>query len=315
MKSRLYIISLVAFFAATNLEAQDGKIVSKEPLILSDDIVHKIDSLDPTLGRDLQTVNLYRIVYLSDGLKVIGFLAEPKKKGKYPCIISNRGGRWNFSLWKPLWVAYYLGRMATWGYVVVASQYRGSSDGGEGKDEFGGKDVNDIFNLIPLLGQMPAADTSRIGMYGESRGGMMTYQALKRSCNFKAAVVVAGFTDAFDLIRKRPELEDITFRSSIPGYSENKDAALKARSAIFWPDEMCKTTPLLVMHGSADSNVDAGQSLQLVQKLYYYKHPVRFILFEGADHLISQFEPEMLSQCKKHLDYYVRDGHSLPKLK
>ena len=74
--------------------------------------------------------------------------------------------------------------------MVVASQYRGN-DGGEGMEEFGGADVNDIFNLIPVLDQNPKADTSRIGMEGTSRGGMMTYLCLKRSCRFKAAVVTA----------------------------------------------------------------------------------------------------------------------------
>jgi len=57
--------------------------------------------------------------------------------------------------------------------------------GGEGKEEHGGKDLNDVFNLIPLLSHLPNANTLRIGLYGESRGGMMTYLALKCSCNSK----------------------------------------------------------------------------------------------------------------------------------
>ncbi|MBT1705903.1 alpha/beta hydrolase family protein [Chryseosolibacter indicus] len=306
-------IGLICLFTTTTT-AQNGTIILKERLTLSKDVLHRIDSMDPGFRKGLDAINIYRIVYLSDGLKVIGFLAEPKKKGKYPCIIANRGGRSNLGLWKPFLVAYYLARMASWGYVVVASQYRGSSDGGEGKDEFGGEDVNDVLNLIPLLKQINTADTTRIGMYGESRGGMMTFQALKRSCKFKAAVVVAGLVDAFDVIRKRPELEDLTFRSSIPNYDRDRDAALKARSALYWSNTLCRTTPLLIMQGSADTRVDASQSLQLVQQLYVQKHPVRFILFEGGDHTISQFETDMLAQCRKHFDYYLRDGRSLPKL-
>ena len=259
---------------------------------------------------------MYRIVYLSDGFKVVGFLAEPKEKGKYSCIISNRGGRWNFGLWNPYYVAYYLGRMASWGYVVAASQYRGSIDGSEGKDEYGGKDVNDVFNLIPVLAQQPNSDTSKIGMDGHSRGGMMTYLALKRSCRFKAAVVLAGLADAFDAIVQRPELEERTYRPAIPRYSENKDSTLMERSVVFWPEQLCKTTPLLVMHGSADWRADAGtQSIRLVEKLYQQKHPVRFILFEGGDHDISQFPQQVFAESKRHFDYYLRDGNPPPKLK
>ena len=51
--------------------------------------------------------------------------------------------------WAPLSIAFFLGRMATWNYVVVTNQYRGN-DEGEGKEEFGGKDINDVLNLIPV---------------------------------------------------------------------------------------------------------------------------------------------------------------------
>lgn len=285
--------------------AQD-LIVSKEPLVLTPLLIEKIDSLDAELARDLNAVNLFRIVYKSDGLKIIGFLAEPKRQGKYPCIIANRGGRRNFGLWNPLLVATYLGRMASWGYVVVASQYRGSADGGEGSDEFGGRDVNDVLNLMPVLGQLSSADTARVGLYGESRGGMMTYLALKRSCRFKAAVVVGGVADAFDAVEDHPELEAMSFRSSIPNYDQNKARELRARSAVLWSDSICSDTPMLIMHGGADSRVDPNQSIRLTQALLQRKQRVRLIVFEGANHFISEFEQEMLAQCRSHFDRYVR---------
>ncbi|MBK6831109.1 MAG: hypothetical protein IPG92_10395 [Flavobacteriales bacterium] len=34
--------------------------------------------------------------------------------------------------------------------------------------------MNDVLNLMPLLAQVPEADTSRIGLFGTSRGGLMT---------------------------------------------------------------------------------------------------------------------------------------------
>jgi dipeptidyl aminopeptidase/acylaminoacyl peptidase len=311
---RCFYLLILLFFASYEIKSQDGRIITRDLLILHDSVYKQLDSMDHSLKNELQKVNLYRITYLSDGHKVIGYLAEPKQKGKYPCILANRGGRWNFSLWNPLWAAYQLGRMASWGYVVVASQYRGSADGGEGREEYGGKDVNDVLNLLPLLSEIPNADTSRIGMYGESRGGMMTYLTLKRSCAFKGAAIVAGLADCFDMINRRPELEQRTFRDLIPDYDRTKDSALRARSAIYWPDAMCKRTPLLIMHGSGDARADASQSIRLVEQLHKFRHPVRFILFEGADHAITQFEKEMYLQCRRHFDDYVRDGKPLPNL-
>jgi dipeptidyl aminopeptidase/acylaminoacyl peptidase len=168
--------------------------------------------------------------------------------------------------------------------------------------------------LIPALSQLPKADTSRIGIAGASRGGMMTYLALKNTCRFKAAVVTAGAANALTNIASRPEMEKNVFAQLVPDYSDNKERELKARSAVFWADEMCKTTPLLIMHGSSDWRVLPTESLELVQKLVTSKHPARFILFEGADHGINEFRAERFAETKRHFDYYLRDGKKWPNM-
>ncbi|HEV8079774.1 MAG TPA: prolyl oligopeptidase family serine peptidase [Chitinophagaceae bacterium] len=298
-----------ALFISNLIWAQDGKIISKVPLVLHDSTYNQVNKSDTALGLKLRSIDFYRITYLSDGLKVTGYVAEPKEKGKYPCIIANRGGNTNFSQWNPFRIAFYLGRMASWKYVVIASQYRGN-DGGEGKEEFGGKDIDDVLNLIPALSQLPNADTSRIGIEGFSRGGMMTYLALKNTCRFKAAAVTGGIANLdFDTTRKwRTKPWEL-----IPGYENNKESVLKARSAIYWADQLCKTTPLLIMQGSADRRTSPGDVLEFVKKLYEYKHPVRFILYEGADHGIEEF-PEHFSDIKRHFEYYLRDGNKSPSM-
>ena len=304
-----FIIS--GFFFSCSLFAQDGKILKKESFQLHDSDLQIINRFDTTLGRKLKSIEFYKITYLSDGLKVTGYLLEPKEKGKYPCIISNRGGNREMDQWDPLSAAIFLAPMASWNYVVIASQYRGV-EGGEGKEEFGGKDINDVLNLIPVLAQIPKADTSRIGMEGASRGGMMTYLALKSSCKFKAAVVTAGMSDAFETVKSRPGMETTVFAELIPGYQSNKENELRARSAVYWAEQLCKNTPLLIMHGSADRRVNPAQALALVQKLYEYRHPVRFILYEGADHGLQEFGKESLAEVRKHFDRYLRDGKKLP---
>jgi len=103
-----------ALFIGNLIWAQDGKIVSKEPLFLHDSIFKRITVYDTALSMKLRSVNFYRISYLSDGLKVTGYIAEPKEKSKYPCIIANRGGNRNFAKWDTLSIAFSLGRMASW---------------------------------------------------------------------------------------------------------------------------------------------------------------------------------------------------------
>lgn len=302
---------LPALFITNLIFAQNGKILNKEPLILPDSVFKFINRSDTALSAKLKTINFYRITYLSDNLKVTGYIAEPKEKGKYPCIISNRGGNREFGRWEPMSIAFFLGRLASWNYVVIASQYRGT-DGGEGKEEFGGKEIDDVLNLIPALNELANADTSRIGMEGGSRGGMMTYLALKNSCRFKAAVVTSGLANAFTTIKTRAEMDTFVFAELVPDYKYKKETELKARSAVFWADQICKTTPLLIMHGSSDRRVAADEALELVYKLYEYKHPVRFILYEGGSHGIREFRPEVFAETKRHFDYYLRNGGKWP---
>ena len=312
MKRILLVWFLILCFNCS-LYSQDGKILKKEVFTISESVQLRLKENNPELVENLSQLNFYKISYLSDGLQVTGYLVEPKKEGKYPCIISNRGGNRDFGQWSETGLVFFLGTMASWDYVVIASQYRGN-DGGEGVEEFGGKDVNDVLNLVSTLKEVPKADTNRIGIQGGSRGGMMTYLALKESCAFKAASVTAGAANSFANIKSRPEMETHVYSELIPNYWENKEAELKARSAVYWADEMCKTTPLLIMHGSADWRVLPEESMELVEKLYKVKHPTRFILFEGADHGIREFRTDMFYEMKRHFDYYVRDLNSPPDM-
>lgn len=126
----------------------------------------------------LDSIVISEITYLSDGLKVNGYLIEPRVTGNYSCIIYNRGGNREFGKLE-IGTSVWLGNLAKNGYVVIASQYRGNR-GSQGREEFGGEDVNDILNLTEVLKEVESANTSKIGTYGWSRGIMMTYVALKR---------------------------------------------------------------------------------------------------------------------------------------
>ena len=76
-----------------------------------------------------------RITYLSDlpanragGLKVKGYIAYPKDNSKkYPCIIWCRGGIGNKGAIDTFTARGIFGQLASWGYCVFASQYRGNA--------------------------------------------------------------------------------------------------------------------------------------------------------------------------------------------
>lgn len=289
----LFAISLV--LSHYLVLGQDGKMIAQIPFVQG--------NIDATC---------YRIEYLSDGLKVMGYLGIPKMKGKHPCIIYNRGGNREFGKISNESFSSLCSQLCSKGYIVIASQYRGN-DGGEGKEEFGGKDVNDILNLIPVLQSIPEADTSRIGMFGWSRGGMMTYIALTETTKIRAAVVGSGLTDLKQLLKSRPAF-DTMWAEMIPGYLENKEQILKQRSAVSFAKDMCKSTPLLILQGTADWRVPSDQVFDLATILYKVKHPFRLIAYEGGQHSLSEYKDEAFQEIIKWFDTYLRDRKPWPGL-
>jgi len=253
----------------------------------------------------LEKVDVREFFYRSDGLRVKGYMAQPRSPGKYPCIIYNRGGIGSFSSFNVPLAQRVLGEMASWGYVVITTQIRGN-DGSEGKEDFGGEDLADILNLIPLLGKVEKADTSRIGMYGRSSGGMRTYLALTRTDRIKAAVVIGASADFKHTLQARPALDSV-YATVIPGYARHRERLLEERSMVYWPEKISKKTPILLLHGANDRRIPAEESFMAARALYESGHPFRFVFFEDDDHALSANRDEVNRLTRmwyeKHLSF------------
>ncbi len=263
----------------------DGKLVNLKP-IYSDD-----------------KIEIHDITYMSDGLKVKGCLAQPKAPGIYPATIWNRGGNREYGLVRPLVLRPY----AKNGYIAVASQYRGNG-GGEGREEFGGADVNDVLNLIPLLKSMPNVAADKIGMGGYSRGGMMTYIALKEQTlrgtdDIKAACTVGGVSDLFITAKERRDMLTNVLIPLIGGGPSKMPEEYEARSAVYWADKI--NVPLLIQHGETDWRVSVEQTQKLAQELYKHGKIYKLTTYPGDDHGLSGHNgglPEILAW----LDHYLK---------
>lgn len=266
----------------------------------------------------LSNVDVYEITYLSDGLKIESFAAIPKKEGKHPAIIYNRGGNRDFGALQLFRakakypVAYYFSKLANEGYVVIGCNYRGCGKS-EGQDEFGGKDVNDVLNLIEVTKELPEVDASKIGMYGWSRGGMMTYLTLTKTDQIKAAAV--GGAPADKTIIDRPDMESYVYADLIPNYWENKEAELKKRSAYFFADKFPKDVPILMLHGNADWRVKSTASLKLALEFEKHRIPYRLKIFEGGSHGLRKFRTEVDEEVINWFDRYLKNEEPLPDMK
>lgn len=263
--------------------------------------------------RYMDSIDISGITYSSDGLEVRGLLVTPIAEGTYPCVIYNRGGNRDFGALTIATAALMMGELAKEGYIVIASNYRGNG-GGEGQEEFGGKDVNDVINLIEVLKDIKGADTEKIGMYGWSRGGMMTYIALTKTDQIKAAVVGGAVSNQFSSIADRPNMETGVLAELIPNYATNKEAELTKRSAVKWVDKFPKNAPILMLHGNSDWRVKAEQSLELAMAFEKERVPYRLIIFEGGDHGIWEHRAEVNQQVVNWFDKYLKEGAALPNM-
>ena len=314
---------LILLSIITTCNAQESKLLLNRKLVsnlsespiysrLTEEVNGKIKWKEKF--KYLENIEIFRITYLSDGLKINGFLVKPKKKGKYPCIIYNRGGSREFGSLRPAHGAITLGQIAKEGYVVIASNYRGNG-GSEGMEEFGGKDVNDVTVLPEVLKEIAAADINRIGMYGWSRGGLMTYIALTKTKKIKAAVVGGAVSDAFSSIKDRPIMETGVLSKLIPNYNDNKIAELEKRSAIKWANKFSKNVPILMLHGNSDWRVKSEQSLHLALEFEKNRIPYRLVIFEGGDHGISEHKKEVNDQVMKWFNKYLKHNENSPNMK
>lgn len=228
--------------------------------------------------------------YASDGLSVGGVLIRPKDPGsrQWPAIIYNRGGTGDFGRIDHLTIVnLYL--LAKAGFVIIASDYRFTGPTAK-RDQWGGDEIDDVLNLVPALRSLDFVDQGRLFMMGASRGGMMTYLALKRGVPVRAAVVIAGVSDLEAFGRYRPEFVngDDTYDGWAkvwPDYAHRAAEHYHERSAVQWADKL--TVPILILHSRSDRLVPVDQALRMAAAL------------QGAG-------------CKYALHVYANDGHSLP---
>ncbi|MEX0917422.1 MAG: prolyl oligopeptidase family serine peptidase [Candidatus Paceibacterota bacterium] len=262
------------------------------------------------ISKALEGVQVFKIIYtIRRDFKVAGFIVVPKEGKKLPSVIHLRGGSGDFGMIKALHLL-NLVSLASEGFVVITTQYPGV-DGGDGKDTFGGSDdIASIKRLRDILKYIKNANPDWIGMSGHSRGGLMTYMMLREVSWVKAAVIGGASTDEVKAGKERKGWRE----HQISLYGKSKKELIK-RSPILWANELPKKVPILLAHGSADWRVSADHSILMSNELYKNKIPHRFVLFEGADHGISEFRKEYRELTIEWFKRFLKEDRKLPDMR
>ena len=283
-----FLITTILYFSISLGFAQNGKLLSKELIDISSSPYWYQFSENDTLKtnyKHLNNLNFFAITYQSDSSIVKGITVEPKKEGVFPVVIFNRGGNANFAELDVSTLIYFTAKLAEQGYIIIASNYRE-------QEEYGGQDINDVLYLTETIKEINKADTSRIGMFGWSRGGMMTYLALQKSDKIKTAIVGNGPSDLFKIAEYRPFVEEKVFANFIPNYWKNKETELKKRSVVYWADELNKQSSLLILCGTKDMACPPEQAEKISLLLEKIEYDYELMKFE-TDHRFTGKKEEL----------------------
>jgi len=191
------------------------------------------------------------ITYMSQGLRITGVIAKPKGEGPFPLVLVNHGG---YSHAKDHLVQVM--RVASAGFVTIASDYRGHG-GSEGRDGSNFQEVElygrDAVNGLKAAKTLPYVDASRIGLWGHSMGGFVSWYVLTSE--------VGQEIDAYAQISSRITVD------------EEKLSQIKC--------------PLFVVVGENEGLLESHpQTLSLLDK---YKIPYESKTYPGYDHHNMKF--------------------------
>jgi dipeptidyl aminopeptidase/acylaminoacyl peptidase len=202
----------------------------------------------------------------ADGLPIHGQLFLPKNAtGKNPAIVFFHGGSRRQMLLGWHYMYYYSNTygmnqyLASKGYVVLSVNYRSGIGYGLNFREAvnygptGGSEYNDVIGAGLYMASRPDVDPKRIGVWGGSYGGYLTAMALSRGSDLFAAGV---------------DLHGVHDWSARGGRtSPNPDAARIAFESSPMASVKTWKSPVLLIHGDDDRNVDFSQTVRLVEAL------------------------------------------------
>lgn len=274
---------------ATLLDLKNGK--SR----LIDDPWQK-DLADIELGKSTPWTFTSADGTLIDGTMTLPPDFDPSKK--YPLIVYYYGGTVPSD--RTLYHPYSPQVFASRGYVVYVLNPSGTIGYGQ---EFSARHVNAwgektadeiIEGTKKFCAEHPFVDAKKIGCLGASYGGFMTMLLQTRTDIFAAAVAHAGISNVTSY-----------WGEGYWGYSYNAIAAAKSypwsdpeiyhrNSALLNADKI--HTPLLLLHGTADTNVPIGESIQLFNALRLLGRTVEFVQVEGANHVVTEYDKRRVWQ-------------------
>lgn len=260
---------------------------------------HRLTHLNPNL--DAHEMGKAELVHWHslDGDELSGALLLPShyvEGARYPLIVWLYGGRLlseeinNFGI-VGAGEPYNLQMFATRGYAILAP---------DAPLHLGTPMLDLAKTVLPGIEKIVEtgiADPKRIGLMGQSYGGYSVVSLLVQSTLFKAAVVGGGFGDLIGYYGEM-DIDGSAYGTAITETGQGlmggepwkyRDRYVE-NSPVFYLDRV--ETPLLILHGGADTTVAPFLADELFVMLRRLGKQVAYAKYVGEDHVPSSWSPE-----------------------
>lgn len=247
-----------------------------------------------------------------DGLPFTGQLFMPLGPGPHPALVYVHGGPQRQMFPAFSYMGYYSNdyamnrRLAEQGYEVLSVNYRSGIGYGRAFRDAPGRawraasEYQDVLAAGRWLAQQPGVDPEKIGIWGGSYGGLLTGQALSRNSDlFKAGVGIHGVYDWSWPSPIKGHLSPSTFF----GVDEKDRDHARTVSPVGHLDSW--RSPILLIHGDSDMNVDFLETVDLAQRLRERGVEVRTLVFPGEAHEFIRHSTWL--KAWQALDTYLRE--------
>lgn len=221
-----------------------------------------------------------------DGMEIDGIVTKPvdhDTSRKVPFLLNPHGGPTGASL---LSFSIAAQVMAANGYMVLQPNFRGSIGRGEkfaraNQNDWGNGDYKDDMSGVQAVVDRGWADPDRLGAFGWSYGGYMTFWIDTQTDRFKAISPGAGLPDLYSMYSQ----SDIHRYMRL--YFDEK--APWDNFQEYWDHSPMKfvgnvKTPTMILHGQSDTRVPIPQSEEFYRALLERHVPVEYVVYPRENH-------------------------------